>query len=221
MVYTTRFSGVQTPMSWANSKKLKSRSYSCGHCDGNVASELGYTGKPSSMWFFEQLGRVVNGFIYICHLCDKPTFFVDVDGRVHSQIPAPKYGQPMEFFPDGIRELHEEVRQCVGSRSYTAAVMLCRKLLMHIAVEKGAAEGLKFKEYVDYLNDNHYLPPDSKVWVDHIREQGNEANHEVVLKTKDDAIALLEVITMLANFMYALPSRASRFVPKSSDDESS
>jgi len=40
---------------------------------------------------------------------------------------------------------------------------------MHIAVDTGAKEGESFKQYVDYLDNNHYVPPDGKAWVDYIR----------------------------------------------------
>jgi hypothetical protein len=38
-------------------------------------------------------------------------------------------------------------------------VLLCRKMLMNVAVHEGAAEGLKFIEYVTYLSDHGYVPP--------------------------------------------------------------
>ena len=60
-------------------------------------------------------------------------------------------------------------------------------MLMNIAVAQGAKEGLKFIEYVNYLSDNGYTPPNGKQWVDHIRKKGNEANHEITLMGVNDA----------------------------------
>ena len=45
---------------------------------------------------------------------------------------------------------------------------------MHIAVAKGADEGKSFQTYVNYLADNHFVPPDARIWVDHIRQKSNE-----------------------------------------------
>ena len=52
---------------------------------------------------------------------------------------------------------------------------------MNIAVVQGAEEGLKFIEYVEYLASNGFIPPNGKGWVDHIRQKGNEATHEIAL----------------------------------------
>ena len=58
--------------------------------------------------------------------------------------------------------------------------MIARTLLMHIAVEQGAEEGLPFARYVTYLDEKGYIPPNGKKWVDYIRTSGNVANHEIV-----------------------------------------
>ena len=85
---------------------------------------------------------------------------------------------------------------------------------MHIAVEQGAAENMSFREYVDYLDDNGYLPPKSKEWVDHIRDQGNEANHEIIVKTANDAKKLIDFIEMLSKFIYEFPAHVSGAEPQ-------
>ena len=115
--------------------------------------------------------------------------------------------------PDEIARLYKEARACTGVNSFTAAVLTCRKLIMHIAVDKGAEEGKRFIEYVNYLNNAGYVPPDGKDWVDHIRSKGNEANHEIVIMSKDDALDHIAFIEMLLKFFYRFPSRIP---PKSS-----
>jgi len=80
--------------------------------------------------------------------------------------------------------------------SFTAAAMCCRKLLMNIAVEKGAPANRTYQQYVDYLIENH-LPPDAKDWVDQIREIGNEANHEIRLVKQADAKEAVGFVSML------------------------
>ena len=62
---------------------------------------------------------------------------------------------------------------------------------MHIAVQKGADSGKSFISYVEFLAENNYLPPNGKDWVDHIRKRGNEANHEIMIMKKEDAMELL------------------------------
>jgi hypothetical protein len=90
--------------------------------------------------------------------------------------------------------------------AYTASILCSRKLLMNIAVSKGAAEGLKFIQYVDYLADNGYLPPDGKQWVDEIRKIGNVATHEINIMNRADAEELLIFLGMLLKFIYEFPA---------------
>jgi hypothetical protein len=116
----------------------------------------------------------------------------------------------VENLPEGIAGLYEEARRCTSARAYTAAVLACRKILMHIAVERGAATGEKFIAYVDYLAKQGYVPPDGRIWVDHIRTKSNEANHEIVAMTDTDAADLVTFVEMLLRFIYEFPAR----VPK-------
>lgn len=77
---------------------------------------------------------------------------------------------------------------------------------MNIAVNKGAEEGKKFIEYVEYLSEKGYVPPDGKGWVEHIRQKGNEATHEIKLMSKTDAEDLIVFSQMLLKFIYEFPS---------------
>ncbi len=92
--------------------------------------------------------------------------------------------------------------------SYTAAVLTCRKILMNVAVDKGAPPGKKFIEYVNYLDTNNYLSVSGRDWVDHIRNKGNEANHEIHLMSMEDAKELIAFTDMLLRLVYEFPNRA-------------
>jgi hypothetical protein len=89
--------------------------------------------------------------------------------------------------------------------AYTVAALLCRKILMHVGVAEGAKENQNFAHYVNYLEQNHYLPPRGKVWVDHIRDQGNEANHEIMMVSRNDAEILMTLTIGLLSHLYELP----------------
>src|SRR5258707_8523613 len=143
----------------------------------------------------------------ICHFCHKPTF---IDER-RKQFPGSPIGRPVEFISDGsTSSLYEEARQAAGANAYTAAILACRKILMHIAVSKGAKENQDFVDYVKYLGDNHYFPPDAKEWVDQIRKRGNEANHEIVIMSKDEAEVLLGFVEMLLKVIFEYPALAKQ-----------
>jgi hypothetical protein len=87
---------------------------------------------------------------------------------------------------------------------------------MNVAVDKGAAGNLKFVEYVKYLHTNHYIPPDAKCWVDHIRQRGNEATHEIHLIKRDDAELLIKLTDVLLRTVYELPALIRNKSPSSS-----
>lgn len=182
---------------WQNIGTMGSKSYRCGYCGQYVSSDRGYL----------TVNITPPAFIYTCHHCGKPTFF-DQDG---SQTPGAIYGAEVkDIDEESVKQLYEEARKCTGNSAYTSAVLSCRKLLMHIAVAKGAKEGLNFIKYVEYLSDKNYIPPDAKDWVDHIRRKGNEANHEIIIMKEEDAKDLLAFLEMLLKIIYEFPANIKR-----------
>jgi len=175
---------------WQNLNKLDSRKFQCAFCTTTVGSDKGYF-VPNS-----------NRRIYICPHCNYPTYFEN-----DKQHPAPLLGSDVSNVPSEINSLYKEIRVCTGAHAYTPAVLACRKLLMNITVQKGAEERKPFIEYVEYLADKGYVPPNGKEWVDHIRKKGNEATHEIALMNEDDAKDLITFIEMLLKFIYEFPSK--------------
>jgi len=182
---------------WYNLQTLPNRAFTCGYCERQVSSIKGYKLGKSSNGSGQQIGA-----IYICPNCGGPVFFTP-DGQ---QLPSPSFGKPVQNVPHELNELYEEARRCTKERAFTAAVLLCRKMLMNIAVTQGANEGLRFIEYVEFLSDEGYVPPNGKHWVDHIRKKGNEATHEIALMTEKDAKELITFVEMLLRFIYEFPN---------------
>lgn len=191
-------------MSWSKIQEIKVRRFDCGHCDSSVASDRGYQRE------YPIRRHGINGsatdYIYVCPNCHRPNYFHD-NG---TQVPMVRPGEAVGSLPDDINRLYNEARDCCTVGAFTASVLASRKLLMNIGVSKGATEGLKFIEYVNYLENNHYTPPNSRDWVDHIRSKGNEATHEIALMSADDANELIVLVEMLLKFIYEFPNR----VPK-------
>lgn len=77
------------------------------------------------------------------------------------------------------------MRECLASGAFTAAVMMCRKILFHIAVsnglsatdEKGRAPS--FLSSVNHLQTAGIITSRMRPWVDRIKDFGNDANHEI------------------------------------------
>lgn len=123
------------------------------------------------------------------------------------QIPGAPYGSDVDNLPKDVFALYAEVRRCVQYTAYTAAVLSLRKLLMHVAVDCGAEENRKFVEYVKYLDDEHYIPPSARAWVDTLRTYGNEATHQIELMSEGEAKRLLDFAEMLLKLVYEFPAK--------------
>ena len=91
--------------------------------------------------------------------------------------------------------------------AYTAAAMCCRKLLMNVAVALGAEEGKKVWQYVEYLKDSGCLPVNAKEWLTHVKDRGNEANHEIRIVEQEDAEQLIEFSELMLKIVYEVPAK--------------
>lgn len=185
---------------WENLMRIGPHAFTCGYCGREVGSREGY--HLHGQGYSSASGTPV---IFVCPRCNLPSLFQH--RGYSSQTPAPLLGNEVDGLPDSIATIYQEARQCTQAGAYTACVLACRKLLMHIGVERGANEGLPFIQYVEYLAQNGYVPPNGREWVDHIRQRGNEANHEIVIMSHDDALELLSFVEMLLKFIYEFPAR--------------
>lgn len=192
---TNGFLAEVVPNSWSAAQHIAPADYECGFCSKEVGSSSGYstTGNGPS-------------YIRICSRCNRPTFFDMTSGTPH-QFPGSLPGTPVRNVPRELAALYDEARQSASAGAYTGAVMLCRKMLMNIAVKEGAKEGLRFVEYINHLESNHYFSPKSKEFVTYIKDLGNEANHAIAPKTQDDALAAIEFVHALLSHNYELPSK--------------
>lgn len=170
----------------------------CGHCGAHISSNRGYSASAPLNF---------KAAMYICHACTRPTLFMDL-GKSPEQVPGPPFGKTVSDVTDhDVAAIYEEARRATAAGAHSGAVMCCRKLLMHLAVAKGAPPGKTFKEYIDYLDANHYTPPGSKPWVDSIRNKGNDVNHSITISTRADAELLIGFAEMLLQLQYEFPAK--------------
>jgi len=187
-------------INWENTKIFISQNYQCSHCGKELASEKGYVASRQE----PHKTHTDIEYICICHFCKKPTY-IDMDRK---QYPGVAFGNAVDGINDkSVEDLYEEARDCASVNAFTATAMACRKILMNIAVAKGAKENLKFVQYVQFLADNKFVPPDGKEWVEHIKNKGNDANHKIEIVPREDSEELLYFTEMLLTFIYAIPAR--------------
>jgi len=176
-------------MAWRNIQPVTGITWTCGFCDGTTSNDKG--------WFNNEKGWKIR----VCAGCEKPSLFDESDAA----WPKPTPGRSVQHVPKDTNKLFEEARLATQAGSYTAAVMACRKVLSHIAVEKGAKENQTFKAYIEYLADKGYVTPDGRAWVDYIKDRGNDANHEILLMAEKDAKGVLHLTENLLRNVYELP----------------
>ncbi len=81
-----------------------------------------------------------------------------------------------------------EARTAHAVAAYTASEVMCRKILMYVAVDvAGSQPGQKFFHYVADLEAAGYFAPGVKPVVDKIRDRGNIANHELPASTEQES----------------------------------
>lgn len=183
-----------------DSRNVKSYPIVCGYCGQSVAPNVGYLITHNNK--HESVSTTI-ATVYQCPLCKNPIIYFN---DYNETIPGAKYGREIKNLPANIATLYDECRTCYANQCYTSSQMIARTLLMHIAVEQGAEEGWSFARYVNYLDDKGFIPPNGKQWVDFIRNSGNVANHEIVIKEKEETEKVISFLSTLLLVIYELPN---------------
>lgn len=176
---------------WRNVIDINSVSYVCGYCGAIAAPSFGYNCLTRD--------NKIRARLYICPACNKPTY---ISFDKNEQTPGPILGKNVLYVPELTEVLYNEARKCITVGAHTSAVLACRKILMNVAVQEGATEGLQFIQYINYLEKNGFLPPKGRQWVDQIRKKGNDATHEIPPISLEDATQILTFTEMLLRFVY-------------------
>lgn len=186
---------------WRNTTKMApAMQYLCGYCGHQVGSEQGFFACQDVDEDDPGPHPWVNAMV--CPVCNGLTIITGTG----EQFPRNPPGSPVKHLPDDLARLYEEARQCAGAGAYTGSVMVCRKILMNLAVAEGAGKDLRFIEYVDYLTKKVIVPQRARGWIDHIRHCGNEATHELAVMSADDATRLLRFVELLLRMLHEYPN---------------
>lgn len=127
-----------------------------------------------------------------------------LSGAVHPVAPA---GGTVPHLPDDVALAWREARTAHAVAAYTASEMMCRKILMHVAVDvAGSPPGKGFVEYVNHLESQGYVTTGTKAAVDKVKDRGNGANHELPASTESDSLATLRITEHLLRSIYEIPA---------------
>lgn len=178
-------------------EELQPINWQCGFCSQYVGAAEGWRAVDRNGNHY--------GAIMICPRCRRPTLF---EGK-EIPFPASPPGEPIPNVPEPVNGMYEEARACVAAGAPRAAALACRTTLMYVATELNGGQQIKggFQANVDWLFDNHWIPPNGKGWVDYIRDKGNDATHQIMDPDPDLARQLVDFLGMLLRFVYDMPRR--------------
>lgn len=185
-------------LNWQSISGITAKQFTCGYCGNLVGPTTGY-------YSSDPRTAMAVIFIYICSFCRRPTIFDSAYGQ--EQIPGPTFGNHVDFLPPEVESIYNEARASHSAGAFSGSVMLCRKILMNVAVSKGATVGENFQFYIDYLESKNYLPPDGRDWVDEIRKVGNDVNHEIKSKNKTESEEIINFAEMLLKIIFEFPNK--------------
>lgn len=171
----------------------------CGHCGGTqhvvvarCSDQTGHPSQPSTKWVR-------------CISCLRGS--VLEAGAIH---PNSKPLRTPRGLPPTDAAIWEEVRACLGAQAHAAAVMLCRKLLLHVAVANGLEpknekdRAPSFLQAVDHLQAEEVITKKMRPWVDRIKDVGNEGAHELKPVTRETALDVARFTEQLLVLAYEL-----------------
>lgn len=113
----------------------------------------------------------------------------------------------------------EEVRACLSVGANTAAVMMCRKLLLHIAVNHGLpakddnSRAPNSQNALEHREAEGIFAKHMRPWIEKIKKVGNEANHELPCTTSAEAQDVALFPRQLITLAYELPAMVAEHAP--------
>ena len=175
-------------------------SYQCAHCgklvNGVVVARNDESGIIKWLWCIS----CANGSV----LTRQGTIF-----------PGSKIGPEVQGLPNDIGAAYQEARDCFATNAFTACELICRKLLMHVAADKGAPQNQTFQQYLDFLESKNYITPFMKKWVDVIRKHGNMSAHELSSPDKKRAESTLMFTAELLKLIYEMEFLSNQYTGNS------
>lgn len=171
--------------------------YKCGHCGVKVSGAV-VALHENIRWL-------------LCPDCGNGSVR-DQKGNIH---PGVAFGPHIAGLPNDTAEVYEEARRSMSVSAFTGSELICRKILMYVAVEKGAKEGESFAFYLEHLEKEGYITPPMKTWVDLVRKHGNIAAHILEKSDQNRAESTLMFTAELLRIIYEMEHLAKQYKPES------
>ena len=160
----------------------------CGNCDYGIAATV--------------LHSTADVFWLLCPNCQDGSVRTK-SGAVYPVAPA---GGSVTNLPADVAQAWREARTAHAVAAYTAAEIMCRKILMHLAVDVANSKaGATFKDYIADLDKAGYISTALKPAVEKVRDRGNAANHDLPASTEADSLVTLKITEHMLRSIYEIP----------------
>ena len=194
--YAKEFLGIEILPNAMKREDIQITSGLSGLQSGTVDHKCGACGREASLVVVAQHAKLKIRWL-ACPSCKHGS--VLTGGKIY---PRSIFGEDVKGLPETIKSAYLEARKSVSVECYTACEIVCRKILMNVAVDKGAPEGKTFAEYIDYMVGAGYITVTMKPWVDKIKENGNNAAHEIRSPNPNRTKSTLKFTMFLLKNMY-------------------
>lgn len=121
--------------------------------------------------------------------------------------PPAAAGASVANLPPDVAQAWREARATHGIAAYTACEMMCRKILMHLAVDvAGSKAGGTFKQFIEDLDNAGYVSPRLRPSVEKVKDRGNAANHDLPASDEAASLVTLTITEHLLRGVYEIPA---------------
>lgn len=174
----------------------------CASCGRFVAADIVHGIDPRSPQSDVSYLSERSTYWLQCPVCNEGSVKLR-DGRV---VPIATPAMPIRALPEDVATAWREAGLSFAAGAYTGSEILCRKILMHVAVERASSQpGKKFVDYIDDLDGAGLITAGLKPVVDLVRQRGNAANHDLAASSVNDAAQTMRITEHLLRGVYELP----------------
>lgn len=188
----------------------------CKHCEALVQAntvgsyELHIAGEPFPEWV--SLLRCVKCFRPI--LVTQSILEEDTMGRALDS-PVRIYPQSARTLgiavPNELRKIFREAAQCLSAKAFTAAVLMCRKLLDGLCTIHAIPPGNLAKR-LEALKTKGVIDERLLEWATELRMAGNAAAHDIAtVDNRQDAQDVLDFTEAIADYVFTLRKKFEEF----------
>jgi hypothetical protein len=125
------------------------------------------------------------------------------DGAVWPPAPI---ATPIANLPEDVAHAWKEAQSAHAVAAHTAAEMMCRKILMHLAVDVANGKpGGTFVSFIEDLDKAGYIGTGLKPVIAKVKDRGNTANHELPASTEQESLTTLKITEHLLRSVYEIP----------------